>query len=476
MNYKTSFNNLPPEAWQSLTGENIETAPLMQTWRESGYLARAVDICADSLADVPFDIVDAAGSVVDTSEEYKNFVGVLPDLQKMLWYVEACIKLFGAAYLYRVPSVVRGKTARIRVLSPAALKVDIDENGTVTYKRRNAQQTPIPAELITPIWEQDPFIELGAPLSSSAERAAIAAGVLVNVDRFAEKFFKRGAIKGTIFGVETVDPVEREKFKSWVERLFNGVANAWRQAVFNMRGVTPIVIGEGLESLSNAELSTEKIKAILSTLGVPHSLVISDAANYATAQQDKRNFYSNLIIPDATMIEQGLNVCLAAIGVYRLRFAPDRLPVMAETNAEKAKAALDLAQVLNYGALGYVALDVAGYPLTDEQRAMIERALLPAPQTQPTQPQLPPPAPVPDEQDAARQSDDADTEPRGDLLKWQKKALKALDKTGSAVCSFESDEMPSAARGMIERGLAAIKSGDEVKILFAVASEWRDYP
>jgi len=80
------------------------------------------------------------------------------------------------------------------------------------------------------------------------------------------------------------------------------------------------------------------------------------------------------------------------------------------------------------------------------------------------------------EQDAARQSDDADTEPRGDLLKWQKKALKALDKTGSAVCSFESDEMPSAARGMIERGLAAIKSGDEVKILFAVASEWRDYP
>jgi hypothetical protein len=54
-----------------------------------------------------------------------------------------------------------------------------------------------------------------------------------------------------------------------------------------------------MESLTNSELTTERRQSIATALGVPHSIVAADAANFATAQQDEINFLNNCIIPKA---------------------------------------------------------------------------------------------------------------------------------------------------------------------------------
>jgi len=81
---------------------------------------------------------------------------------------------------------------------------------------------------------------------------------------------------------------------------------------------------------------------------VPHSLLFSSAANYATARQDDLHFYDKTILPQARRIESALNAqVFAPLGV-RLRFAPERLELYQELEAQKADK---LAALVNAGIL-----------------------------------------------------------------------------------------------------------------------------
>ena len=55
---------------------------------------------ANALASVPFQIVKGE-TPVDTSDEYKDALGILPDPYRLLWLIEAGL-CFGATYVYRV--------------------------------------------------------------------------------------------------------------------------------------------------------------------------------------------------------------------------------------------------------------------------------------------------------------------------------------------------------------------------------------
>jgi hypothetical protein len=99
-----------------------------------------------------------------------------------------------------------------------------------------------------------------------------------------------------------------------------------------------VVVGEGLESLTNNDLTLERRQSIATALGVPHSIVAADAANYATAQQDEINFLTNCIIPESRLIQRTLNRQLFAPVGLRLEFQPERLSAMQEDEEQRAAA------------------------------------------------------------------------------------------------------------------------------------------
>jgi hypothetical protein len=181
------------------------------------------------------------------------------------------------------------------------------------------------------------FSEL-EPGTPPAQAAFADSSVLHNMSDFVSAFFARGAIKATVLSVDPLMPqAEMEKIEAWWKRFFSGVRKAWSTAAIRGK-LEAVVVGEGLESLSNSELTTESRQAIATALGVPHSIVAADAANFATAQQDEINFLTNCIIPQCRLIERTLNrQMLAPIGL-RFHFEPDRLSAMQEDEEQRAQS------------------------------------------------------------------------------------------------------------------------------------------
>ena len=59
-------------------GSNGPEMPENELYARVAAVYRAINFTADTLANMPFAIVNASGDEVDISEEYKNIVGFLP--------------------------------------------------------------------------------------------------------------------------------------------------------------------------------------------------------------------------------------------------------------------------------------------------------------------------------------------------------------------------------------------------------------
>src|SRR4030095_4757783 len=149
----------------------------------------------------------------------------------------------------------------------------------------------------------------------------------------------RGAIKATVLRVDpdTMDD-QLQKIESWWKRFFSGIKKAWSTAAIRSNALEAVVVGEGLESLTNSELTTERRQSIATSLGVPHSIVAADAANFATAQQDEINFITNCLIPEARLIERTLNRQMFVPVGLRFKFQPERLSAMQEDEEQRGQA------------------------------------------------------------------------------------------------------------------------------------------
>jgi HK97 family phage portal protein len=367
------LSELPPEAWQYLRGGS-GAGDLAKFHRAVPWLFRGVDLRADAVADMPFVVLRGRGQdaqEVDNSKDWQNAVGFLPHPRDLLWLVEAALVVWGYCYLEQGRNVAR-RLRELRYLLPTTVQPEIDpERGLTGFQRRGGPGSPmLRVQDVCYFWAPDPFVELGPPQSSPAQAALGAAGVLYNVDEFAAAFFARGAIKGTLLAVKGNPPEqEKKRIKSWWERLFTGIKNAWSDAVVNADSVTPVVVGEGLESLEKSDLTRAKREDVATALGIPHTMLFSDAANYATAERDTLNFYDTTIKPECAFIEEVLNAQVFDPQGYRLQFQPEALPVYQEDEQQRSAS---LASLRASGLPLLMAMDILGYELSEEQRGELE--------------------------------------------------------------------------------------------------------
>lgn len=325
--------------WTSL-GNGVPVSQDVRLYYERvGLLKRCVDIRANSLSKVPWVIANDAGDTIwkkgDTPPADLLFLKSLPQL---LYKTEAALTLGSQAYWHKEHNRVR--ITGLRWFAPVATAPWWDEKQGLTHFVHNTgiHIKNYALEDMVYLWYQHPLHETMRDVSP-AEAAMAAAGVLYNTDAFAAAFFERGAIKATLLTVQGNPPkTEMDRLKAWWSRVMVGMKNAFGAQVVNADSIKPVVIGEGISELSNSELTTEKERAVVYTLGVPFSMIFSDAANFATAGQDEQNFYNSTIIPDCQLIAEQLEEQLLGAYGYHLVFKPETMDIFQTDEADRAQS------------------------------------------------------------------------------------------------------------------------------------------
>ena len=443
---------LPPEAWQSLSGDAPSMGDLSKYIEAVGWLYRCVQIRVNGLLRVPYALVDAKGKEIWTTTDnipLPSAYAWLGNLRHLLGLTEAALTLTGEAFWHKERNRVR--TLGLRWLAPQTMAPVWDETaGLSKFERRiNGKKMDMAASEVVYFALPNPLHET-KPGPAPARAALADAGVLYNVDQFVASFFERGAIKATLLTVEGNPPkAELERLESWWKRFFAGNQNAYQTTAVRA-GVTPVVVGEGIEGLANQTLTTEKRQGIATALGIPHSLVMSDAANYATAQQDERNFLEYTILPSAHLIEETINQQLLVAGGLALQFQPETMDAYQEDETQRAQS---LVHLRSAGMPMETALAVLGYEIP--KGLPIEEE--PEPLPEPGQPEVEQPEP---------QNGNGQSGAEDDLKRWKRKALRNLAAGKSADVTFESEHITPDRAEQIAYLLAIAETDEEVQAAF----------
>lgn len=336
------IDNFPSSAWTFIDGRGTEDEFSSSFLRNTvGFFNRCIALRTATIRSVPWIITDKnTGNVLwlsgTTPPPELTWTG---NLKKIIGLVESSLLLTGEAYIYK-DIAFNGKLKGIKYLSPLTMKANWDAtNGLVDFTRTlgEGQSIKYPPQYIVYIWDQDPLSETKANIPL-AKVAANAAGVLYNKDLFVRNFFSRGAVKATLLTVEgNPEDQEKERLKTWWNRLFSGVKKSWETAVVSA-SVKPIIVGEGIKELSNTTLTNEQREDIAVTFGIPFSLLLGNAANFATAKIDKRNYYDETILPELDVIEPVLNQELFNELGFQFKFDYSRLDIFQEDETQRANA------------------------------------------------------------------------------------------------------------------------------------------
>lgn len=373
---------LPEEAWHKLTEGTAGQEKAGKYYDTVAYIRRCIDVRADSLLSIPWHISQQNGEDElwnSEEEEPPAELSFLVNLMDLLWLTEATLCMYPKAFWSIDANRLHTKKL-VDWYAPQTIKDKWDKKAGLTHFERTLPgQDPIPLKLeeVVYFWLRNPFHET-KPRSAPIEAAMAAGGVLFNVDQFAADFFERGAIKATILALAGNPPQqERERIKSLWGRLMKGIANAFGEMVISADSMEVHTVGEGIESLSNNSLTTEKREDIATAFGIPQGLVMSNETGArATAEQDDLHFYSKTMIPQARKIARPINRQLLNPLGYQFVWDWQEMDIFQEDENQRSQS---LKNLVDAGFEVDLAAEVLGFDLTDEQWARL-RTSEPEPQ------------------------------------------------------------------------------------------------
>jgi HK97 family phage portal protein len=375
-------------SWSDL-GENLpwqssgSTSNPLRLYATVAYLYRCIEVRSNALLAMPWSIYRGDTELVRHDvDEWPKELAAYQGLEELLWQTEAALCLKAESFWYKRRS--RLGPIAVRWLDPTTMSPVWGAEAITSFKRQVGNAS---SELSVDdvVYTRLAGLSETAPRTAPAAAACSAAGVLYNVNAFAAAFFARGAIKATILTVEGNPPqAERERLKAWWQRFFTGINKAFAAEVVSA-AVTPVIVGEGLSELTNTELTATEREEIATALGVPHSLVMSNAANYATAEADRLTFYDMTVVPEANSIARQVNAQLFIPAGLRFEWHPQEMQLYQADENERAAA---FAAYVNAGLKPSVVAQMLGLNLPEG----VEPEDL-DPEPQPVQLQQAPPQP-----------------------------------------------------------------------------------
>lgn len=323
---------------------------------------RAANLTAGALANLPFALVnDKSGEDYDVSDAWENKVGFMPSPRELIRLWRLSLFMNNSAYGFMEGNRV---ISQLRYIVPSTIKPVVDNKLGLTGFKRTIGTTTTTYSLkerrIFYIWRLDHTTELLPSDHTEFKALMAAAGVLYYADYFTQNFFQRGGIKPTMLMVKGVPSREdREK----IETIWDKVVHGWYKylgKVFNAEAIEPHVIGEGIDNLKDSDLHQEKLSDISIAAGIPLSLLLSNSANYATAQTEYVSWYRDSIIPWADFMADIMTDQLFKLLGLRFEFRPEMTDPGQEDEVSRAQA---YASYVNTGMLPSVAAQILGIEL-----------------------------------------------------------------------------------------------------------------
>lgn len=440
--YKT-ITNVP--GWVDLLTSDGVPDSVATLYKYVPLLFRAVQLRCDALSSVPVAIVRGEENEVEWPYPTK--------LGELLWRWEASCLLSGAAFGELVTNK-SGYRKDVRYRNPFDMAVKYDR-GVYEFKQNSSgavwhNEPEAGKYQMFYIREFDPTQDTN-PGIGAGKASNIDAKLLYAISKFPEMYFEGGAMPVTLLGIDSNDRNEIERIQNWFRRSVTAVKNAFRVLGVRAGSITPVTLTPPLKDLSFPEISEMAKDNIAMAFGIKQTLLDSEAANYATAQEDRLAFYEDTIKPRARIFEDALNEQLLARDGLRIEFRFNEMDIFQEDENDRADL---LNKLVTAGLPIEVALELAGYKLTDEQAAMLDSHQ--------------------DQLDERRDSEPV-TPQVDELRKWQRFAEKRI-KDGKELREFETDLIEPSLQGAIAGALEGAKTIDEVKSIFDSVIEWRNYP
>lgn len=335
-------NNMLKSIPLSRFTEFLQQSGILQVekaYYEVGWLRRAQDIRTEAVRTYPYDVFSQSKVI---STEKPEDTGKLPqelNILPILDNLSTDLDMFGEAYaLYETNRF--GKNGAWRRLHPKSITIELDEStGELEGFTRQLGGKSLyfePDELLY-LWMPNVSAEIGAG-KGVTQSALTPATAIHHIDKFQSAFFEQGALNPSLVNIKgfaSQPEAEQQRIRTRFRRFLTGIKNA-----FSMTPVDGDVsihnLMQPLRDMAMDTLSNQKREDVLSAMGVPHSMVMSNASNFATAQQDKLNFYDNTINGHVGLLQSQLNERLFNPNGYSLVFVKERLEVYQQSEAEKA--------------------------------------------------------------------------------------------------------------------------------------------
>ena len=333
-----------PNGWLDTMNRSGKLYSAADAYRMVPMLYRAVNLRADALSSVPFQLT-RNGEPVDWPWQMN-----LPQLIKD---TERNLLIFGAAYWLRV---VKGRTLTGFISLNAAnttwffdqSKADIYE----PYRGMTWSQT-LNGRLYGP-WTMDDIVYFREPsfIEDVGPGLAPAAVALQNAQlshyltAFATAFFQGGAQPVTVMNLpEYTDTAEIERFSADINaKAGGGILNAFKYLFLRSPDLKVTQLTPNIDTMQMPELSERTITAVAATLGVPRTMLEASAANYATADSDRQSFWRETIVPRLNMYEAVINSQLLNPLKYQFKFNPEMMDVFQADEAARAGSFLQYVQ------------------------------------------------------------------------------------------------------------------------------------
>lgn len=435
----------PSNYWRYIEGkpEDTNTISPIQAFHTVPVLHRAVTIRAKAVASMPYIMMRGQEDI--TAQD--DVVKFLRMIRPLMHQVELHLCLYGRAYLL-IERNRFGLNGRLRCALPTTIEPEYNTSqGLVGFIRHVGNKTvKLGLNEVIYIWMPSVEYETGHGFGD-AYVAMRSASTLYFLDQFLENFWRRGAIKATLLSVAgPAQQAEMEKLENWWKRFVSGVRNAWNTVAIRA-DVKPIIIGDTLKDTVNPDLTEQARTDTLTALGVPHSLVLSNAATYATAKVDTLSFYENTVVPQCRLICDAINDQLLAKAGLHIEPRPDKLETYQRDELEKAQGIMTLVgspvltvdearDMMGYAPMQYAPNDVAD-KFTQEEMVVDDTAM-----------DMP-----------KRFSYD-------DLQRWKQKSIKSIKRGKNADVSFVSDHIEIADQLVLRDALKSVSDSEVVHHVF----------
>jgi HK97 family phage portal protein len=415
---------------QKLDGGERSAGDPISAFNSVPLLYRAVTLRAQALSSVP--------SVIFKNGEETEWPIISNPLSPLLYNMELALMLTGAAYILKQ---YQGRALTgLQWLNPTTVKWEY-KNGRNVFSQRVGNETFGPWSDEEIVYMREPSMDADTgPGLAPAQVALMSSQLRFNMDEFANNFFKHGAQPSVLISTNTNPAAsEVERAESFFQRRLQGVTNAWKMVL--MRGDYKInTLTPELKSMAMTELQQHVVLDIGAALGVPRSILESDAANYATSQTDLTTFWEMTVRPRLDWYGDAINrqIFGDSIDAYTVKFMPENLDVFQVDESARAGSLLQLVQ--------------AGIPLP-QAMAMLGYD------------------PVDNVAEVPPIGDNASTE----LRAWQTFALNRLG--GKQGREFEVRNIDAETAGKIKAGLSEAKTAEEVRAVFGQPTfQWKGYP